>query len=114
MAYDKDLADRIRQLIGVESAVSEKEMFGGLAFLLSGNMALAARNAGGMMVRVDPAEVDRLILSDGAHTVEMRGRRMKGWVHVTPEQLRHERDLAHWVGQGVSYARSLPPNGSAA
>ena len=114
MAYDEGLADRIRQLIGVESAVSEKEMFGGLAFLLNGNMAVTARNAGGMMIRVGPAAVERLILSDGAHTVEMRGQRMKGWVRVTPEQVRGERCLAHWVAQGVSYARSLPPKGTAA
>ena len=114
MAYDEHLAGRIRQLIGVESAVSEKKMFGGLAFLLNGNMAVTARNAGGMMIRVDPAAVEKLMHADGAHTVEMRGRRLKEWVRVTPEQVRRERDLAHWVAQGVSYVRSLPPKGPAA
>ena len=108
MAYDEELADRIRELVVGESGVTEKKMFGGLAFLIGGNMAVAASGHGGVMVRVDPAESDRLVDTTSARIVEMRGRQMKGWLRVAPEHLRTKRQLAKWVELGTAYARSLP------
>lgn len=108
MAYDEDLADRIRELIGNQSGVTEKKMFGGLAFLIGGNMAVAASGQGGVMVRVDPAQSDKLVASTNARTAEMRGRPMPGWLRVADEHLRTKRQLAKWVQLGTAYARSLP------
>lgn len=108
VAYDKELADRIRELIGTEADLVEKPMFGGLAFLVGGNMAVAAGAEGGIMVRVDPAEAQTLTASLGVRSVGMRGRPMRGWVRVAPEGLCSERALAAWVDRGVAYARSLP------
>ena len=108
MAYDEDLAERIRELIGAESRFSEQKMFGGLAFLVGGNMALAASGQGGVMVRVEPATVDTLLATTAARVVEMRGRPMRGWLRIAPEHLRTKRQLARWVELGTSYARSLP------
>lgn len=109
MVYDKELADRIRGLMGAEPELVERAMFGGLAFLVSGNMAVATSSEGGIMVRVDPAETDRLVDSGGAQGVEMHGRRTRGWVRVGSEPLASRAALAQWVERGVSYARSLPP-----
>jgi TfoX/Sxy family transcriptional regulator of competence genes len=111
MAYDEDLAGRIRRLIGTDPDLTEKKMFGGLAFLISGNMAVAASSEGGAMVRVDPAESDGLIAKTPATMVVMRGREMPGWLRVESEHLRADRDLAQWVDRGTSFARSLPPKG---
>ena len=108
MAYDEDLADRIRELVGGQSGVTEKKMFGGLAFLIGGNMAVAASGQGGVLVRVDPAESDKLVASTDAATAEMRGRLMQGWLRVGPEHLRTKRQLAKWVQLGTTYAGSLP------
>jgi TfoX/Sxy family transcriptional regulator of competence genes len=108
MAYDEDLALRIRELVGGQSAVSERKMFGGLAFLIGGNMAVAASGQGGVMVRVDPTQSDRLVASTGACCVEMRGRLMPGWLRVRAEDIRTKRQLAKWVQLGTTYARSLP------
>ncbi|HLY83510.1 MAG TPA: TfoX/Sxy family protein [Acidimicrobiales bacterium] len=108
MAYDEDLADRIRELVGGQSGVTEKKMFGGLAFLIGGNMAVAASGQGGVLVRVDPAESDKLVASTDAATAEMRGLLMPGWLRVGPEHLRTKRQLAKWVQLGTTYARSLP------
>ena len=108
VAYDEDLADRIRELLGSESDLSEKRMFGGLAFLVGGNMAVAASGQGGVLVRVDPAESDALVAGTNARFMEMRGRAMQGWVRVDAEDVRTERDLAEWVARGTAYARSLP------
>lgn len=107
MAYDEDLADRIRQVVGAASDLTEKRMFGGLAFLISGN--IAASGQGGIMVRVDPGASDELVASGDADLVEMRGRPMRGWLRVAPERLRTRQQLARWVDLGVGYARSLPP-----
>jgi TfoX/Sxy family transcriptional regulator of competence genes len=109
VAYDEDLADRIRELIGGERRVSEKKMFGGLAFLIAGNMAVAASGQGGLLVRVDPDRSDRLLASTNARMMEMRGRAMPGWLRVDAEDVRTKRQLARWVEMGVAYARSLPP-----
>ena len=108
MAYDEELADRVRELIGDEPALKEQKMFGGLAFLVGGNMAVAASGQGGLLVRVDPAESDALVDLTDAEVMEMRGRSMAGWLRVPAESVRTEDELAEWVDRGVSYARSLP------
>jgi TfoX/Sxy family transcriptional regulator of competence genes len=109
MAYDEALADRIRQRIGDEPGVAEKKMFGGLSFLVGGNMAVAASGQGGLLVRVDPAESDALLASTPARLMEMGGRSMAGWLRVGDEHVETDDALAEWVERGVSYARSLPP-----
>jgi TfoX/Sxy family transcriptional regulator of competence genes len=109
MAYDEELANRIRELIAGEAGVTEQRMFGGLAFLIGGNMSVAASGQGGLMVRVDPDETDALIAKPHTRPFEMRGREMRGWLRVDPEGLRTKRQLEPWVARGVSYARSLPP-----
>jgi TfoX/Sxy family transcriptional regulator of competence genes len=108
MAYDEDLADRIRELLVGEPDVTEKEMFGGLAFLVGGNMALAASGQGGVMVRVDPTTSDQLVATTNARFMEMRGRAMQGWLRVDSDHLQAKHQLAKWVGLGTRYARSLP------
>jgi TfoX/Sxy family transcriptional regulator of competence genes len=108
MAYDEELADRIRELVGSESDLTEKKMFGGLAFLIGGNMAVAASGQGGVLVRVDPAQSDTLVATTNARLMEMRGRQMQGWLRVGADDLRSERELAEWVELGTTYARSLP------
>ena len=108
VAYDEDLANRIRALLGPEPGLTEKKMFGGLAFLLGGNMAVVASRHGGLMLRVDPEESDRLVATGPANLVEMRGRTMKGWVYVEPEDVRTQRQLGRWVKLGSVSARSLP------
>ena len=109
MAYDEDLADRIRELVDDESGVTEKRMFGGLAFLVDGNLAIAASGQGGTLVRVGPDRSDELVASTQATVAIMRGRPMTGWLRVASEHLRTKRQLAKWVRIGVTFARSLPP-----
>jgi hypothetical protein len=106
MAYDEALAERIRELVGKERNLSEMKMFGGLAFLINGNMSVAASGQGGMLVRVDPDESDELVRTTNAELMEMRGRSMPGWLRVEP---RNDKDVQAWVKRGVAYARSLPP-----
>jgi TfoX/Sxy family transcriptional regulator of competence genes len=108
MPYDEELAGRIRELIADEPGLTEKKMFGGLAFLVGGNMAVAASSQGGLMVRVDPAESDALVAASPARPVVMRGREMKGWLRVDGEDVRTRRELAAWVERGAAFARSLP------
>jgi hypothetical protein len=108
VAYDEELADRIRELVGGESDLVEKKMFGGLAFLIGGNMAVAASSQGGVLVRVDPVQSDTLVATTNARLMEMRGRRMQGWLRVDPNDVRTKRQLAKWVELGMTYARSLP------
>jgi len=109
VAYDEQLAQRIRDLIGDQDGVVEKKMFGGLAFLVGGNMAVAASGRGGILVRADPAESDKLVASTNAYPMEMRGRQMQGWPRVDAEHVRTKPQLAKWVKLGTAYARSLPP-----
>jgi TfoX/Sxy family transcriptional regulator of competence genes len=109
MAYDQELAGRIRQLIGSDPELTEKKMFGGLAFLIRGNMAIAASSEGGAMVRVDPAQSDALVATTKATPMNMRGRDMPGWLRVSADDLRSGDQLAPWVEIGTGYARSLPP-----
>jgi TfoX/Sxy family transcriptional regulator of competence genes len=109
MAYDEDLANRIRELVAGERGVTERKMFGGLAFLIGGNMSVAASGQGGLLLRVDPDETEALIAKPHAEPFVMRGREMKGWLRVDPEGVRTKRQLEPWVKRSVSYARSLPP-----
>ena len=111
MAYDEDLANRIRELIAVEPGVTEQRMFGGLAFLVNGNMAVAASGKGGLMVRVAPADTDALVAEPHARPFEMKGRELQGWLRVDEEGLGTETELASWVERGVAYARSLVAKG---
>ena len=105
MAYDEELADRIRSLVAREDGVTEQKMFGGLAFLVNGNMAVAASGQGGILVRVDSDDSARLVETTSAEEMVMRGRSMAGWLRVEPA----DDELPEWVERGVSYARSLPP-----
>jgi TfoX/Sxy family transcriptional regulator of competence genes len=108
MAYDEALAGRIRELVGDEPGVTEQKMFGGLAFLIGGNMAVAASGQGGVLVRVEPDESDNLVATTPASLMEMRGRSMRGWLRLEPEDVRTKTQLAKWVARGTRYARSLP------
>ena len=108
MAYDEELAQRIRELIGDQRGLAEQKMFGGLAFLIGGNMAVAASGQGGLLVRVDPDESDELVEKTNARLMEMRGRKMRGWLRLDTEDVRTKSQLAKWVERGTAYARSLP------
>ena len=107
MAYDERLAERIRDLID-EPDVVEQKMFGGLAFLIGGNMAVAASGQGGLLVRVDPAESDAIVARTNARPMEMRGREMSGWLRVDAADVKTKRQLSTWVQRGTGYASSLP------
>jgi TfoX/Sxy family transcriptional regulator of competence genes len=107
MAYDEELAERIRALLAAEAGVTEKKMFGGLAFLVGGNMAVAASGQGGILVRVDPTRSDRLADISGAEPAVMRGRPMQGWLRVDPDHVRTKRQLERWVRLGSDFARTL-------
>jgi TfoX/Sxy family transcriptional regulator of competence genes len=111
MAYDEDLANRIRELLADEGGVTEKRMFGGLAFLIGGNMSVSASGRGGLLLRCDPAETDALIAKPHASRAVMRGREMDGWLRIDPEGIKTKRALEPWVRRGVAYARSLPAKG---
>jgi hypothetical protein len=108
VAYDEKLAARIRDLVAGEPGLTEQKMFGGLAFLIGGNMAVAASGQGGLLVRVDPEESDALVSRSSARPMEMRGRQMPGWLRVDTQDVRTKRELAAWVKRGTSFARSLP------
>ena len=108
MAYDEDLAERIRELLDDQAGVTEKKMFGGLAFLVGGNMAVAASGQGGILVRVDPSESEELVATTSAYPMEMQGRRMKGWLRLDAPDVRTKRQLSKWVSLGTTYARTLP------
>jgi len=109
VAFDQELADRLRELLQGEEGLTEQRMFGGLAFLIGGNMAVSASGQGGLLLRVEPARTEDLARRPHAHPFVMRGREMDGWLRVDDEGVRTKRDLARWVKVGVSYARSLPP-----
>jgi hypothetical protein len=109
MAYDEELADRIRQVMSAESGLTEKRMFGGLAFMIDGHLAVSASGQGGLLLRVDPARTDELVEPPQVRRFQMRGRELDGWLHVDPAAVRAEADLRSWVSTGIGYARSLPP-----
>ena len=108
MAYDEDLTQRIRALVATRSGLSEKKMFGGLAFMINRNMAVSASGRGGLLLRVDPARTDEYVKKPHAERFEMRSRPMDGWVRVHPEGVKTKRQLEAWVRVGVGFARSLP------
>ncbi len=108
MAYDEALAGRIRDLVGDEPNLTEQKMFGGLAFLIGGNMAVAASGQGGVLVRVDPEASDELLATTPATPMEMRGRSMRGWLRVDADDVSTKEELTAWVERGTAYARSLP------
>jgi len=111
MAYDENLANRIRELVSSERGVSEQRMFGGLAFLINGNMSVSASGQGGLLLRVGFPGVDALLRRPHASPFQMRGRVMQGWLRVDAEGVRTKRQLERWVTRGVAYARSLPAKG---
>jgi TfoX/Sxy family transcriptional regulator of competence genes len=111
MAYDEDLANRIREQLATEKGITEKRMFGGLAFLLNGNMTVSASGQGGLLLRVDPDSTDQVVERAHAEVAIMRGRPMTGWIRVAPEGVRTKRQLESWVRRSVQYARTLPPKG---
>jgi len=108
VAYDEDLANRVREQLAGERVV-EKQMFGGLAFLIGGNMAIAASGGGGILVRVDPSHSDDLVASTSAEPMEMRGRQMAGWLRLATAEVADDGALSAWVERGVAYAAALPP-----
>lgn len=108
MAYDEDLANRIRELIAAAPDVTQKRMFGGLAFLIGGNMSVSASREGGLLLRCDPEETDALLAKPHTSPFVMRGRAMEGWLRIHPDGVRTKAQLERWVARGVAYARSLP------
>jgi hypothetical protein len=109
MAYDTELADRMRFLIGTEPGISERKIFGGIAFLVNGNMAITASGRGGALARVDPGETEALVAREHVTRAVMGGREMQGWVRVDPEELDGDDELASWIGRSLAFARQLPP-----
>jgi TfoX/Sxy family transcriptional regulator of competence genes len=109
MAYDEELAERIRQALDGESGISEQRMFGGLGFMVHGNMAVAASGQGGLLVRIDPADAETLTEDTHVRRMEMRGKQMDGWLRFDAEAAASLDDLQRWVDTGLDYARSLPP-----
>jgi hypothetical protein len=109
MAYDEDLANRIRELLGSEQGVEEKRMFGGLAFLINGNMSVAASGQGGLLVRVPPDDTDKLLARAHVSPMVMTGREARGWLRIDADGVQTKRQLQSWVTRGAGYARSLPP-----
>ena len=109
MAYDEDIAARIRELLGGESGIVEKAMFGGLAFLVDGNMSVPASGHGGLLVRVPPDDTESLLEGEHVEPMVMRGRETRGWLRVGAEGVQTDQQLDAWVRRGVAHARSLPP-----
>ena len=109
MAYDEELANRIREAVQGEPGLSERRMFGGLAFLVNGNMAVSASSQGGLLVRIDPAQAESLVHEQHVRRFEMRGRELDGWLRVDLEALETDDELQRWVGHGLAHARSLTP-----
>jgi TfoX/Sxy family transcriptional regulator of competence genes len=109
MSYDEELAERVRETVAGEHGVTEKRMFGGLAFLINGHMAVSASGQGGLLLRVDPVRTDSLVSEPHVQRFVMRGREMDGWLRVDSAAVKTDEDLSRWVSHGVTYARSLPP-----
>ena len=109
MAYDESLAERIRELTVDEPPLIERKMFGGLGFMLHGNVAFTASGRGGLMVRINPDDGDRFTAAPGVERFEMNGRRMSGWLHIAPDQLATDKALSEWLSVGLDFAATLPP-----
>lgn len=108
MAYDEELAERVRAVVAMAAGLTEKRMFGGLAFLIDGHLAVAASGQGGLLVRCDPAATDALVAEPGVERMVMRGKELDGWLRVDTDNLDDDA-LARWVTVGIGYVRSLPP-----
>lgn len=108
MAYDVELADRVRDLLREEAGVREQRMFGGVAFLVNGNMAVSASGQGGLLLHIDPSAAKDLVDEPHVRRAEMRGRIMNAWLRVDADVVTADSDLRVWVAHGVAYARSLP------
>lgn len=106
--FDEALAQRVRELVLATPGLTEKRMFGGLAFLIGGNMAVSVSGQGGLLLRVDPDETEELASRPHAEVAVMRGREMPGWLRVVDEGVRTKAQLQQWVNRGVAFARSLP------
>jgi hypothetical protein len=111
VAYDEALAERVREQLAGERGLTEKAMFGGLAFLLDGNMSVGLSGGGELMVRVGPEATDDALARPHTRVFDMTGRPMRGWILVAPEGIGGDGELAAWVRRGVDFARSLPPKG---
>jgi hypothetical protein len=109
MAYDEELAGRLRDVLGGQAGLAERRMFGGLAFLVDGHLAVSASGQGGLLLRCDPEDTDLLVHEPGVSRFVMRGREMDGWLHVDPSAVASDTELERWVAVGMRYARSLPP-----
>src|ERR1700712_2853335 len=109
MAYDEDLANRLRELLAGEDAITERKMFGGLAFLLHGHMSVSASRNGGLLVRIDPSDTEAALARRHVTLMQMGGRTMDGWITVAPDGLKTQRQLSAWVTRGIAFARTLPP-----
>jgi TfoX/Sxy family transcriptional regulator of competence genes len=109
MAFDEELAERVRVVLEPESGIEEKRMFGGLAFLIHGNMAVAASGQGGLLVRMSPDDAESLVDDEQVVPMVMRGREMRGWLRVDPGAVQSERELEDWVRRSVAFAAGLPP-----
>jgi TfoX/Sxy family transcriptional regulator of competence genes len=109
MPYDEDLANRLRELLADEDNITEKKMFGGLAFLLNGHMSVSASGKGGLLVRIEPSETDAALKRDHVSRMEMGGRSMDGWLRVAPEGLKTKRQLSGWVDRSLKFVKTLPP-----
>jgi len=108
MAYDDELAEWVRTALKGEGALDEKRMFGGIGMLVNGNMAVAVRGKGGLLVRIDPDDADEVLREPGAKMMKMRGKTMRGWITVDPSACSDRADVRRWVKRGVAYAKSLP------
>lgn len=109
MAYEEDLANRLRELLVGEDGITERKMFGGLAFLLNGHMSVSASGQGGLLARIDPEETEAVLKRPHVSLMEMRGRTMDGWVRVAPAGVKTTRQLQGWVDRSVAYVKTLPP-----
>jgi TfoX/Sxy family transcriptional regulator of competence genes len=110
MAYDEGIAEQIRELLAADGyEVTEKKMFGGLAFMVEGNLAVAASREGGMLVRTDPDEAAEFEAMPGVESMEMRGNRMPGWMFVAPEALSADGAIESWVRRALDFVANLPP-----
>ncbi len=109
MAYDLELAERIRELLATHKGVEEKAMFGGLAFLINGHMSVAASGQGGLLTRVPPDDADTLLQRPHVSPMVMRGREVRGWLRVDADALKTKRQLHSWVARATDYIRDLPP-----
>ena len=109
MAYDEELAERVRAEMAGEKGLTEQKMFGGIGFMVGGNMAVGVSGQGGLMIRCDPDATEALMEERGAQPFEMRNKEMKGWLRVEADAVEDDDALRTGVARGTSYARSLPP-----